>query len=257
MNYVVFDLEFNQRYENNTTNNENKELNNTPRLTFEIIQIGAIKLNENFEKISTFNNLIKPLIHTNLHPYVENLTKITSEDLNCSKEFTEVYEDFIKFVGDEEAVFCVWGAVDIKELIRNVKFHKLPVPSIPIKYIDIQRHASKYFHATKGNKIGLKTAIELLNIELTGEFHDAFNDAYYTSEILKAIYNEDIKPLIYKKAPPNRTPMIKEIVDIVAVFEQFEKMYHRPLSEEEKSMINLAYTMGRTRQFLVAKAEKH
>ncbi len=36
-----------------------------------------------------------------------------------------------------------------------------------------------------------------------------------------------------------------------SVFKQFEKMYNRELSKDEKNIIELAYTMGRTRQFII------
>ena len=51
MNYIIYDLEFNQPLSKD---------NSISDLTFEIIQIGALKLNENLEVISTFNKLVKP-----------------------------------------------------------------------------------------------------------------------------------------------------------------------------------------------------
>lgn len=266
MNYIVFDLEFNQKYEEKKEQNEVKdecsdkpenkakcdEKEKNSNLTFEIIQIGAIKLNENFEKLSTFNFFIKPTIHTILHPYVETLTKINEDDINSSELFPDIYNKFIDFIGAEESVLCVWGIVDIKELLRNIKFHNISTASLPLKYIDVQSHASKYFNIQKGLKIGLKTAIELLDINVEGEFHDAVNDAYYTSEVFKRIFNKNIKPLSYSVSSRN-TSSSKEVVDINAVFSQFKKMYKRNLTKEEKSMINLAYTMGRTKQFVVIK----
>jgi len=248
MNYIVFDLEFNQKYEDKKEHCLEKSKNLS--LPFEIIQIGAIKLNENFEKISTFNFLIKPTIHTIIHPYVENLTKISNDDINASENFPRIYDKFTKFIGEEEAVLCVWGIVDIKELLRNLKFHNISTTSLPLKYIDVQNHASKYFNSKKGIKIGLKNAIELLDISLNGNFHDASNDAYYTAEVLKKIFNKNIKPLLYTK-PSRGTSSVKEKVDMNGVFDQFKKMYKRSLTKEEKSMISLAYNMGRTIQFVV------
>jgi len=259
MNYIVFDLEFNQKYEDKKEHfekkDESKEKNKNSTLPFEIIQIGALKLNENFEKISTFNFLIKPTIHTILHPYVETLTKISKNNINSSETFPNIYDKFIKFIGEEEAILCVWGIIDIKELLRNIKFHNISTASLPTKYIDVQNHASKYFNTKKGIKIGLKNAIELLDVTLHGNFHDAFNDAYYTGEVLKKLYNKNIKPLSYNSSSRN-TSSVKEKVDMNAVFDQFKKMYKRNLSKEEKSMISLAYTMGRTNQFLVIKRKE-
>ena len=38
---------------------------------------------------------------------------------------------------------------------------------------------------------------------------------------------------------------------MISLIKQFEKMYKRKMSEEEKSIISLAYNMGKTRQFIL------
>jgi hypothetical protein len=81
-------------------------------------------------------------------------------------------------------------------------------------------------------------------------FHDALNDAYYTAEIFKRIYSKDIKPDTYIPDAPKKVRQTKEKVDILALIKQFEKMYNREMSPEEKSIIKLAYLMGKTRQFI-------
>lgn len=87
MNYIIFDLEYNQQHPDDINTSEAK-----PPLLFEIIQIGAIKFTKDLKTLSTFNSLVKPNIHEKLHPYVENLTKINIEDLNSSKNFKSVYK---------------------------------------------------------------------------------------------------------------------------------------------------------------------
>lgn len=245
MYYIIYDLEFNQK-NNDFIENEIPQRNNIP---FEIIQIGAIKLNEDFETISTFNTLIKPTIYKSIHPFVENLTHITDAQVSSCRNFPAVYEDFLNFIGNDEAILCVWGIVDIKELIRNVKFYSLSASRIT-NYIDVQTYTSKYLNSAKNSRIGLKNAIELLSLPINGDFHDAYNDAYYTSEIFKTIYNPKIKPSVYISNPYRRTIQTKEIVDTASLIMQFEKMYNRDMTEEEKSIIKLAYYMGKTRQFI-------
>lgn len=166
------------------------------------------------------------------------------------KDFVHVYEDFLKFIGNDEIILGVWGTADIKELVRNLKFYNLSTSYVP-KYFDIQKYASKYLKAPGKSRIGLRNAIELLNIPIEGEFHDAFNDAYYTAEVFKLIHNDNIKPMIYTPTPPRRISQPKEKIDTFSLINQFEKMYNREMSEEEKSIIKLAYMMGKTRQFIL------
>lgn len=247
MNYIIYDLEFNQKHIDSA---EVQASDNNSSLPFEIIQIGALKLNESFETISTFNTLIKPAVYPCIHPYVENLTKIDNQKLSSCKGFAHVYEDFLDFIGNEEIIFCVWGITDIKELLRNIKYYSLPGSSTFKNYIDIQKYASKYLEAPRGSKIGLSTAVGLLNLPAGYMFHDALNDAYYTAEIFKRIYSKDIKPDTYIPDAPKKVRHTKEKVDIIALIKQFEKMYNREMSPEEKSIIKLAYLMGKTRQFI-------
>ena len=51
MNYIIFDLEWNQ-----SSRKEREE----PHLPFEIVEIGAVKLNERREVVSTFERRVRP-----------------------------------------------------------------------------------------------------------------------------------------------------------------------------------------------------
>jgi len=253
VNYIIYDLEFNQKNYNSAeiiNSTTETEINNISSIPFEIIQIGALKLDANLQTISTFDSLIKPIIYKTIHPFVENLTKITNDKVASAKDFVHVYEDFFKFIGHDEFILCIWGSADIKELVRNIKFYNLSA-SYDYKYIDIQKYLSKYLKAPEKSRIGLRNAIEILNIPIEGEFHDAFNDAYYTAEIFKLIYNDNMKPILYTPAPPRKVSQPKEKIDIPSLINQFEKMYNREMSEEEKSIIKLSYMMGKTRQFIL------
>lgn len=250
MNYIIFDLEFNQDYK---SVEETKNIL-IPKCPFEIIQIGAIKLNENLKKISIIDKLIKPEIYTNIHPFVNEMTGITMDLLNTAEPFIKMYKEFIEFVKTDRCVLCVWGMTDIKELFRNIAYYSLDISMVPKECIDIQLYASKYFNCPKGTNIGLSNAVELLNIPVKSQFHNAFNDACYTFEVFKRIYNENIKPSIYnpnKQMRFSRPNNEKKKLDAYSLIKQFEKMFNRELTTEEKSMIKLAYMMGKTNQFQI------
>ncbi|MPQ45102.1 3'-5' exonuclease, partial [Clostridium tarantellae] len=243
MKYIIYDLEFNQSY----IPDKEKIKNSNFKLPFEIIQIGAIKLDESLNLISTFNSLIKPTLYTNVHPYVENLTKITNEKLKFCNNFLTVYNKFLNFIGEKDVVICVWGLADIKEFLRNLEFQKINTNSFPKNYIDVQNCTSKYFNVPKGSKIGLKNAVQLLNIQIKNEFHDAFNDAYYTTEVFKKIYKSiNLNPILYTPNKSKKITQIKKQINTKALINQFKKMYKRNLSADEEAMIKLAYIMGRT-----------
>lgn len=244
MNYMVFDLEFNQVF---TFGREHKKSPN-PRCPFEIIHIGAVKLDKNLKKTGTFDRLIKPRIYTRMHPVVKKITGISREDLRGAEHFETVYEELVKFMSDVD-VLCVFGTSDIKELLRNIEFYKLDTSQVPKKYIDVQHYVNIHLKRSKGTSIALSKAAEALDIPLGLKLHNAFNDAFYTAEVFKKIYNRHIEPEVYKERTAGKEEKTRPILDTQRLFRQFEKMLHRKITPEEQSIIKLAYKMGSTNQF--------
>jgi DNA polymerase III epsilon subunit-like protein len=251
MSYMVFDLEFNQKF--NAKKGKVKAKAIKPEYPFEIIDIGALKLDEGLNTISTFDELIKPVIYKRLHPFIETMTGITRESLRVAKSFNEVYKYLSEFLSDVD-VLCVWGTADIKELIRNIEYHGLDASIVPNKYINVQHYASKILQSPGGSSVGLGNAVRFMNIPLELELHRAFNDAYYTAEVLKKINLEDIKPKLYcfsEDVKPKAPEIKKTILDTNKLIAQFEKMYARNMTLEEQEIIKLAYKMGNSNQFQV------
>ena len=183
-----------------------------------------------------------------LFAYITNKDLVFHSEADTKKEKVN---EFLKFICNTDSVLVVWGTSDIKELLKNIEFNKLSTSPIPKKYIDIQSYATKLFKLPKGQKIGLKKAVEVLEIVVDGEFHDAFFDAHYTSEVFKSIYNKKIIPQVYNKTLEKRPKVKKEKLDSKALINEFEKIYNRKMSKEEIQIIRLAYFMGKTKQFII------
>lgn len=247
MNYIVFDLEFNQNFSarKDFTRKENYS-------TFEIIQIGAVKLDEDFQTIDTFNRLIKPTLHKEINPFVSYLTGITMEQLAQEEVFSEVYRAYVEFIGPIEAISCIWGTSDMKVLFKNILYHQLDPTPLPRNFINIQPYTSIYLGLPSKKLLRLKDAVNMLQIPTNTAFHLALSDAYYTAEIFKKVYQSSIIPNYFDPFEcPKLSRPSKKRIDFDALIKQFEKMYHRPMTEEEQAIIKLAYKMGKTGQFLI------
>ena len=246
MSFIIFDLEFNQDV--SSLQNFDRKRSTYP---FEIIQIGAIKFDSEFNTVGTFNRYIKPTFYTRINPFVTELTGITTEQLLTEEPFPEIYKAYTTFINESASIFCTWGMSDITELFRNVEDHQLSHRLLPKKVINLQPHVSIYFNLSLKNLLSLQNAVELLHIPITYAFHNALHDAFYTAEILKKVYSSSIQPKPYD--PSHRTFRPKHrtrVIDIDKLLQQFEKMYARKITKEEQEMIKLAYKMGRTNQFL-------
>ncbi|MDD3570049.1 MAG: exonuclease domain-containing protein [Lachnospiraceae bacterium] len=241
MNYIVLDLEFNQPYNFKSGNRTVLE----PKLPFEIIQVGAVKLDDDFNITERFNYFIKPQIYKRIHPIVERLTGITLDRLNNSDGFLCAYEAFVNFIGNDEAILCSWGTDDIKSLFRNIIYHKCDQNKITKKYINIQSFATKHLNFEAGNSIGLKNAVELLNIPEESQFHDALNDAYYTALVFQLVKPENLEPLTFTPADLEPKKSSATRLNTRALINYFEKSLERELSTEEIAMIKTAYKFGK------------
>lgn len=178
MNYIVFDLEWNQ-------SPAGKKYANS-KIPFEIIEIGAVKLNEERKIVDCFQCLIKPQVYNWIHENIHEVIHVNYRDLRRGKPFSQAVEEFFKWCGEEYAFFT-WGNQDLTELQRNMKFYNiLELLPGPVKYYDLQKIASNYYDDGTLRR-ALEYMVDKCGIEKKKGFHRALSDAYYTAEILKKL----------------------------------------------------------------------
>lgn len=211
MNYIVFDLEWNQ-------SNTGKE-QEVKEIPFEIIEIGAVKLDKDFKQISEFNRLIKPQIYHQMHQVTENLIHISMEELEQGDYFQQVAEEFLSWCG-EDYIFCTWGPLDLTELQKNMRFYGMePLADRPLQFYDVQKLFSICYEDRKSRRT-LEYAIDFLELEKDIPFHRAFSDAYYTAKILAGIDKSVLTNYSFDifTAPKSRKDEIKVIFDNYAKY---------------------------------------
>ncbi len=122
ISYIVFDLEWNQ--------SPRGKVGKLPDLPSEIIEVGAVKLDENLETVSEFSRFVRPFIYKKLDYRVRALTNIQTGQLQKEgKAFAQVMREFFHWCGmdsGEEVIFCSWGNMDLLELQRNLHFFPCP-----------------------------------------------------------------------------------------------------------------------------------
>lgn len=180
MNYIILDLEWNQ-----STNGSDSEL------LFEIIEIGAVKYDENFKKLGTYQKLIKPTVNKRIHSITTNITGITESILSHEKPFKYVMSEFLRWCG-EDYILCTFGNQDILELQRNMEFHNMNIPwRFPLKYIDVQRVFDAE-HPEINEIKSLEALVNFYNIKQKNVYHRALGDALYTAEVMKKLDREGL-----------------------------------------------------------------
>ncbi len=179
MNYIVFDLEWNQ--------NPNGKMKANKMLPFEIIEIGAVRLDENRQPVDTFHRLIKPVIYHWIQDSIYQVIHVNYRELMRNGiPFADAAEEFMEWCG-EDYRFCTWAKQDVMELQRNMRYyHMLDLLPGPVVYYDVQKLHSLSFEDGMERR-SLEHAIEQLGIRKDQGFHRALSDAVYTSRVLMQV----------------------------------------------------------------------
>lgn len=224
MDYIVFDLEWNQcPY--------GKEMEN-PELPFEIVEIGAVKMNMNKEIIDEYHRLVCPQVYDKLNFHTKEIIGLSMEKLKAGNYFPEVAKDFFAWCG-ERPVFCTWGTLDLVELQRNLKFYDMEelLPG-PIYFYDVQKLFAIEYENRRERK-SLAHAVEVLEIEQNGAFHQALEDARYTAYVLQRI--PDICIRANCSVDSYQNPKTRE-EEIHILYADYEKYISREFDSKEEVM---------------------
>lgn len=182
MHYIIMDLEWNNTYARKIKGFIN-----------EIIEIGAVKLDDNLNLVDEFSRIVKSSIGKKLRSNVKRLTNISNEDVRNGEPFAEVMSDFKQWMGTEECVVLTWGDGDIRVLIENFRYLS-GIRTLPFLtyYTDIQRYFEIKNNLPKSKQIGLFNAAELAGVDVElFSHHRAFDDSMITAECMRKVYDKN------------------------------------------------------------------
>ena len=234
MNYIVLDLEWNQSPGGKAREN--------PRMPFEIIEIGAIKLNDRKEEIGRFHELVKPLVYHHLHYRMKEVVPLDEKELRHARTFSRVIRDFLAWCGEEEYRFVTWGPMDLNELQRNMDYYRIRIPfEKPLLYYDLQKLYSLLYDDGK-SRVALDVAIDAMDIEKDVPFHRALDDTYYTAQVMRKMDFEAVSRYVsvdYHRLPDNPEE------EITLDFHTYMKYVSRPFPTREAAMADKTVTAMR------------
>lgn len=224
-NYIVFDLEWNQ-------SSQGRE-NSIEHFPFEIIEIGAVKMDRQLQIVSEYHKLITPQVYTQLHHIISEVTHMDMRELEKEGElFPEVIADFLAWCG-QDCRFCTWGSMDLTELQRNMDYYQIENPfDKPLLYYDVQKLYALQLGDSR-MKMSLDRAVEELGIQEERPFHRALDDAYYTGKVLQAIAFSQWKSYVsidYYRVPQSREE------EIYLEFPTYSKFVSRAFETKEEAL---------------------
>lgn len=186
MNYIIVDFEM------NPIAGEYKEERQTCR--FEIIEIGAVIMDESFMVLGEFKTLVKPQYNDSIYKRYETLTGINTQMVYNAPTFAAAYEMFVDWCesyGSKYEVYA-WSENDYNQLVAEMELKNYTCKD------EMKLHANWFdFQKEYKEKLGLERIMSLekalyyAGIDFEGHMHDALCDAKNTAELFAIVRNEE------------------------------------------------------------------
>ena len=170
--------------------------------TQEIIEIGALKLDKYGNIISDFKSFVRPNLFNILSDYCKELTGITQEEINSAPFFAGIFPKFLNWIIETGLEYRIWswGLYDRKQFNADCEEHQLKTDWLDGKHYNLKKEFQKA--RTHRRQVGMKKALNILNLKLEGSHHRAFDDAINISKI----FNMD-RDVYLKNSTPSIIPI--------------------------------------------------
>jgi inhibitor of KinA sporulation pathway (predicted exonuclease) len=156
----------------------------------EIIEVGAVKIDENGNVIDEFNCFVKPKLNPQLSDFCNQLTSITQQEVDNSKGFEEsmhLFENWItKGNEGEEILLLSWGFYDKKQILMEseVKNYKGKIISLLDKHSSLKHLFAESY---KIKPCEIDEALWILKLaKFEGIKHRGIDDAKNIARIYQA-----------------------------------------------------------------------
>ncbi|MBP5416011.1 MAG: exonuclease domain-containing protein [Clostridiales bacterium] len=177
MNYVFVDFEM------SLIGKEYRELRRICRQ--EIIEIGAVMLDESFSEISSFKRYVRPMYARHISNAIHDLTGIDDCQLYACNEIEEELNAFAHWClsNGEDVVVYAWSENDLSQiqneyLLKGLSFSE-DLEKVIDSWKDLQAEYDEAVEAAKPT--ALHRALASIGKSFDGKMHDALDDARNTS----------------------------------------------------------------------------
>ena len=159
------------------------------RYANEIIQIGAVLLDDSFKRIGTLCQYVHPE-HGVIDYFIENLTGIKSSQVKKAPKLDEALIHMIDWLGERDYKIYAWSESDRNQLLHEIKAKNMTDERIYAfmkaeNWIDYQDVFTKRFELSR--QLSLEEALGRAEIEPEGKFHDGLDDAVNTAYLIEKL----------------------------------------------------------------------
>jgi inhibitor of KinA sporulation pathway (predicted exonuclease) len=144
----------------------------------EIIEIGAVVVDDDHEVVGEIQQFVRPVRNPILSEFCKRLTSIEQSDVDTAQIFPDTLRDFqsqVERISGQrlsDLVFCSWGDYDRKQLMKDCCYHNIPYP------FGVHRNLKREFaRRHRIRPVGISRALRILGIRFEGIHHRGIDDA--------------------------------------------------------------------------------
>ena len=160
----------------------------------ELIQIGAVVINEEMEMTDEFMSYVSPEFGE-IDSEIENLTGISAKDVEGAPKIREALCAFLEWLPDD-SVLVSWSENDELQIRRELEAKEIAIEGVGYyldNWIDCQETFGEKMDAQKSYK--LSEALIISDINYDENQHDALVDARNTAQLFIKMQKEPVLKL--------------------------------------------------------------
>lgn len=175
-----------------------------PGANGEVIQFGAVMLDENYNMLSEFSSYVKP-IYSSVTPIINQLTGISNKNLEKADNFLTVFDKFCYWRGEGDITTFCWSKTDFNQLWSELEAkgkHRYDLFRTLHDFVDLQDIFGKL--VSSKISVGLESAMRLLQMDFKGQVHTALSDSFNTARILHKLFCTESVELDFEYINPSK-----------------------------------------------------
>ena len=201
MKFIILDLEM-----NGVARSTESELRR------EIIEIGAVALDEQYREIGSYMTYVKPDFNEGIEEEIQKLTGITTGMVENAPSFHQALSRFLEWLQSlrDDIRLVEWSDSDRRQMMKEIGVKGViltePHQTLLSDWYDLQREFGKVLGLVRS--VSLDNALMYAGDNFKGQQHDALSDARNTAYLFAMIrdpdhYKNELKRVIsYLKPEP-------------------------------------------------------
>ena len=161
------------------------------KLKNEVIEIGAVRMDDAFHPLDRFRIFVRPQYNGVIERKIYKLTGISNGAVSDAVSLPEALDALEAWCGSDGYEIYAWSTSDLCQLRKECGFKGIDSVFLDemVQWHDFQED----FRQMLGEKniLSLSNAMHRAGLEPEGSLHDASCDAYNSARLMETAYSED------------------------------------------------------------------